>query len=81
MRQEGFKFCLDTRTNGALPSDPAYPECLSIQSLASLPYKHIYADFLKYPASLFWQILAMVTKKIRKEINKMYIYSKIAKYF
>jgi len=26
---EGFKFCLDTRNNGALPLDPAYPECLS----------------------------------------------------
>jgi len=38
MRQEeGFKFCLDTRNNRALPLDQAYSEHLSVRSLAGLP--------------------------------------------
>jgi hypothetical protein len=37
-QEEGFKFCLDTRTSEALPLDPACPECLSVRSLAGLPY-------------------------------------------
>jgi hypothetical protein len=38
MRQkEGFKFCLDTRNNRAVPLDPAWPEHLNVQSPASLP--------------------------------------------
>jgi hypothetical protein len=37
MRQEKmFKFCLDTRNNGALPLDPACPERLSARSPAVL---------------------------------------------
>jgi hypothetical protein len=40
MRQEeGLKFCMDTRNNGALRLDPAYPECLSVQSPAGLHYQ------------------------------------------
>jgi hypothetical protein len=35
---EGFKFGLNTKTNGALPLDPACPECSNVQSLAGLPY-------------------------------------------
>ncbi len=38
MCQEGFKFCLDIRTNGALPLDLACPDHLSVGSLAGLPY-------------------------------------------
>jgi hypothetical protein len=37
-QEEGFKFCIDTKNNIALPLDPACPECLSVQSLASLPH-------------------------------------------
>ncbi len=38
MRQEeGLKFCLDTKNNGALPLDPACPKCLSAWSPAGLP--------------------------------------------
>jgi len=37
-REEGFKFCLDTRNSGVLPLDPACPECLSVWSLTGLPY-------------------------------------------
>jgi hypothetical protein len=37
MRQEAFKFCLDTRNNGAVPWDPACPEHLSVRSLTVLP--------------------------------------------
>jgi len=29
-QEEGLKFCLDTRNNGALPLDPAYAKCLSV---------------------------------------------------
>jgi len=36
--EEGFKFCLDTRNNGALPLDPACLERLNVRSLANLPY-------------------------------------------
>jgi len=36
-QEEGFKFCLDTKKNRALPLDPAYPESLCVQSLAGLP--------------------------------------------
>jgi hypothetical protein len=35
--EEAFKFCLDTRNNGALSLDPAYPERLSVRSPAILP--------------------------------------------
>jgi hypothetical protein len=37
-QEEGFKFNFDTRNNGALPLDPACPECLSVRSPADLPY-------------------------------------------
>ncbi len=37
-QEEGFKFCLDTKNNKALPLDPACPECLSVCSLAVLSY-------------------------------------------
>jgi hypothetical protein len=33
----GFKFCLDTGNNGALPLNLACLECLSVQSLVDLP--------------------------------------------
>jgi hypothetical protein len=36
-QEKGFKFCLDTRNNRALPLDLAYPECLSVQSLVIYP--------------------------------------------
>jgi hypothetical protein len=36
-QEEGFKFCLDTKKNRALPLDPAYPESLYVRSLASPP--------------------------------------------
>jgi hypothetical protein len=36
--EKGFKFCLDTRNNGALPLDPACPESLNVRSPAGLPY-------------------------------------------
>jgi hypothetical protein len=36
-QEEGFKFCLDTKNNGALPLDPACPERLSVRSQADLP--------------------------------------------
>jgi hypothetical protein len=29
-QEEGFKFCLNTRNNGALPLDPAYPSTMII---------------------------------------------------
>jgi len=29
-QEEGFKFCLDAKNNGALPLDPAWPELLSV---------------------------------------------------
>jgi len=38
-QEEGFKFCLDTRNNGALPLDWACPEHLSLWSPAGLPYR------------------------------------------
>jgi hypothetical protein len=39
MRQEEvFKFCLDTKNNGALPLDLACHERLSVHSLTVLPY-------------------------------------------
>ncbi len=46
----GFKFCLDTRNNGALPLDPACPECLSVWSPVGLPYKTMSSmkPFVKY---------------------------------
>jgi hypothetical protein len=37
-QEEGFKFCLDTKNNRALPLDPASPEHLSVRSPAGLPY-------------------------------------------
>jgi hypothetical protein len=39
-QEEGFKFCLDTRNKGAFSLDLACPECLSVWSLAGLPYYH-----------------------------------------
>jgi hypothetical protein len=37
LQEEGFKFCSKTGHNGALPLDGAWPERLSVQSLAGLP--------------------------------------------
>jgi hypothetical protein len=37
-QEEVFKFYLDTKNNGALPLDPAYPKRLSVCSLIILPY-------------------------------------------
>jgi hypothetical protein len=36
-QKEGFKFCLNTRNNGALPLHPACPDRLSVWSPAGLP--------------------------------------------
>jgi hypothetical protein len=33
-QEEGFKFCLDSRNNGPIPSNPACPERLNVRSLA-----------------------------------------------
>jgi hypothetical protein len=35
--KEGFKFCWDTKNNGALPLDPACPKLLNVQSPTGLP--------------------------------------------
>jgi hypothetical protein len=37
-QEKGFKFCLDTRDNEALPLDLAYLECLSVQWEVDLPH-------------------------------------------
>jgi hypothetical protein len=44
-QEKGFKFCLDTRSNKAIPFHLACPEHLNIQSLANLPY-HYYLRHL-----------------------------------
>jgi hypothetical protein len=36
-QDKGFKFFLDTKNKKAIPLDPAYPELLSVRSLAVLP--------------------------------------------
>jgi hypothetical protein len=36
-QEKGFNFCLDIRNKGALPSDLAFPACLSARSSAGLP--------------------------------------------
>jgi len=36
-QQQGFKFCLDTKNNKALPLDLACPERLNVHSPAILP--------------------------------------------
>ncbi len=56
----GFKFCLDTKNNGALPLDPTYTEHLNVWSPTSLPYvvatqfaiKNQLEDFNPYVLSL-----------------------------
>jgi hypothetical protein len=37
-QEEAFKFCLDTKNNGALPLDPIYLKCLDVCSPIVLPY-------------------------------------------
>jgi hypothetical protein len=37
-KEEGFKFCLNTKNIGTLPLNLAYPECLNVQSPIGLPY-------------------------------------------
>jgi hypothetical protein len=37
LHEEGLKFYLDTKNNGALPLDPAYPKRLSVRSLVVRP--------------------------------------------
>jgi hypothetical protein len=46
-QEEGFKFGLDIRDNGALLLDLACPELLSVWSLTSLPYHEFDKCFQK----------------------------------
>ncbi len=67
-QEEGFKFCLDTRSNGALPFDPACPECLSVRPQPVYPIvsrQSVQNIMSKMAAYLF--IRSGFSKKIRKK--------------
>ncbi len=54
-QEEGFKFCLDTRNNGALPLDLACPENLNVWSPVDLLYFSLCSNLRSVIIS--WRIL------------------------
>jgi len=76
LQEERFKFCLDTRNKGALATlDPAYTECLSIQSSADLPYSlfthnwNFLAFFLSLSLSLSLFKVSVTKEKFSNQMS------------
>jgi len=62
----GLKFCLDIENNITLPGDPTCPTCLSVRSLADLPYMFGYTMKTKY-MNLAKKNSLLMTKNLQNE--------------